>query len=261
MPSILQKSCFILCLFCASLPALAAPPVSFSTPVSAETKKATDDIAVALIDRNRMFSQVDPLIKAIFDAMGANNPSFALLEKDFPGMTDNIIQAMRPIMLKEIDLIIPQYRAEISAFYAQKLTAVEARQVADFWISSVGQNFIVALNNNMKFDSMANDYAAKEAATPEGFRKDAGMASIKTISALGADERKAILGFITAPTGRKLMALNVEKNKIDIKWSNYASPQAIEDIQKVVIDAMAAFIQKSENSPTSSTTKLQNVAL
>ena len=230
-------------------PAAATPPAA---PVDTNMPTALA-LARLLSESNQMELQVERALGAIATQGFSADPNLVALKQEYPGVEKLFVDTMRPIMMSELALMLPEYDQAIAEFFASHFTLIEIGQLETFWRSDAGQAMLRSVSGQYDFAAMT-----KEVVDQIG---DDGAINISA-SAVDADKRKAVAGGVRAltpqqriavmrfgltPVGRKMAKLVDQKNEIDRKWANRdLSPRAQERVEREVSEALLTFIEAEE---------------
>lgn len=234
-------------------PAVLAPPALAQTSAADARMVAARGLADVLIGGTRVEEQVDALLGNMAKQAFSTDATLKALATEYPGVDKVFIDVLRPIVIEEAESAMPEYRDANAAFFAKNFTVAEIGELTRFWKSPTGQTLLTSISG-------ALDYAAasKELVGQIGDSKDVSISS----STVDADKNKAtataydkltpaqkaeVTRFALTPTGRKMVGLNAEKNKIDHAWANrQPSPEAEARMEQDVTEAILAFIEESD---------------
>jgi hypothetical protein len=187
----------------------------------------------------------DRMLDAIIAEIG-KGADFGEMEASFPGLTAALGEALRPIMHEESERMMPQYRAELAALYAQTLSAAEASDALQFMRGGAMSRFRNQLLGNRSVSAVVRDIAAQQDVSAASLQSDVRSSAIEAMLQMEPADVMAINAFYRSPIGAKLTALNPQKLAIDQKWTNTLSPGAEARLQTIVVDAMAGHIAKTD---------------
>jgi hypothetical protein len=224
----------------APAPTITAPPPLQSANVDPARKAAAVDLAKAILNPDAQREQLTNVVSYSVDQMMASNDGLKLLNTQYPDMRAELKAAWKPIFLRQSDALMPGFIDEVAALYAAHLDVSELKEVAVFWRAPTGQKFQQSISSNMKNDTSIKEIIT-QAATEGAEFKGASTTSIdkdkKQAVALGmaktsAADQALIMRYAMSPAGRKVIALNAERSKIDAKWFNASTPEAIAELQE-----------------------------
>jgi len=216
-------------------------PVASSTQAADAWAGLAQDMVSDADMRRTSETLLDTLVRQL-----SQDPDFTKMEQEFPGMIAAFRDALRPLMMEELDRITPKYRADIAALYRAHITSDEATEVAAFLRSPPMQRFKASLVQSLDLDTSVRDLGGTGEISKEAMAADLRRTALQaSLTTDGADLAK-INAFFATPTGAKFAALNPQKREIDRKWSNYISPEAQAKIEPIVIDAMVAHVAMTD---------------
>lgn len=236
-----------------SLAPLAAAQTA-SAPVSVDAHKAAAiDLARHVNDSIDVESQAERMLASVATQAFAADPNLAALKEQYPGIAKVFVDTLRPVMKRELALMLPEYNRAIGEFYAANFTAAELGELAAFWRSDAGQALLTSMANNMDLAASSKEMITEmHDEGPMEVSKGAVEADImaaakKGVSAITPKQRVAIMRFGLTPTGRKMTQLVDKKNEIERQWMNRGlSPGAEAQIERDLGKALIAFIEEQE---------------
>lgn len=229
--------------------ALAAPPAA---PADAHMAAAFE-LARLINESNQMERQVEQMLAGIATQGFAADPDLIMLKQEYPGVEKVFVDTMRPIMMSELALMIPEYNRAIAEFFASRFTLAEIGELATFWRSDAGQALLRSVSDKLDFAAMTKEVVGQIGnegeITVSGGAVDADKrkAVASGVRALTPEQRVAVMRFGLTPVGRKMAKFIEQKNEIDRKWANRdLSPEAAARIERDVSEALLAFIEEEE---------------
>ncbi|MFM5923455.1 MAG: DUF2059 domain-containing protein [Novosphingobium sp.] len=212
----------------------------------AARKAAADDLALALTPDSSVEIQTNGIIKTMLDQLLRGNSGLAELEKAYPGLMTAVGTRVRPIMLRSGQQSLPLYRADLSKLYQDNLTTAELREAAAFFRSPEMQAFVSAAQRNMTFESTTAAALGQRDASTADLQSDVSTAAHKTAGEVTDVQRRKITVFMISPLGRKLSALNPQKQALNAKWFNRTDPVLEKEVEIATIEAMIEHIGKTD---------------
>lgn len=219
-------------------------------PARTPLRIAAETLANTLIPASSVSREVDKLLGTMATQAFASDPSLKALNAEYPGADRVFVDAMRPIMLEELETYLPDYVSATATFFEGNFTLTELRELTTFWQSADGQAFLSSLHGNMNYDAISKDIVGQIGDGTDGFsvsddalKRDTTRAVTTSIGALTPAQRTAIARFSLTPTGRKMARLTPEKQKIDAAWANrQPSARAISRLEKELPPALLGFM-------------------
>jgi hypothetical protein len=162
-----------------------AASVSLATPGYAQDDTLPPPLAplaepVAAIDANPDHPAYSDLIDAIAEAVDpdaaitamsatiareyAEVPQIAALDQAKPGLIDAVVQAMIPVLKAYTARVQEDYRPQMRALFASRLTPAEAVDIATFYRSPTGRKAMSGVSANMSMDNTLADISDEIAA-------------------------------------------------------------------------------------------------
>ncbi|WP_160327999.1 hypothetical protein [Sphingopyxis sp. H115] len=228
---------------------LAAAPVG----ATEAHRAAALDLARLINESNQLEKQVDRMLAGIAAQGFSSDPNLIALQQEYPGADRIFVDAMRPIMMSELALMMPEYNQAIADFFFDRFTQAEIGELAVFWRSDAGQALLRSVSSNVDFAATAKEVVAQMenegpfAISREAVDADKKKAVASGVNALVSQHRVAVMRFGLTPVGRKMAKFVEQKNEIDQKWANRAvSPEAEARIEREVGGALLAFIEEED---------------
>lgn len=223
----------------------AAPSAQVDAHVDAH-RAACDELAAAIITGKDADGQVDKMLAALLDQLDASDPNFKLMEAAYPGLKPAVAAGVKPVLIRHIAAMLPDYRADLAALYRENLSTEEAREAAAFFRRDDVQTFVSGVNQANDFKSISQQAVSAKTVTAESVNADLGAAGLRAVRGLAPDQRKTVMDFFAGPIGAKLIALGPRKTQIDAKWSNYAPPKLVAELMQAMGRAMVDHVGKSD---------------
>ncbi len=219
-----------------------APQVTVSTEMSA----VCDRIAALVVPTEQIESRLNQTLPTLVRQLIESDRELTIMEREFPGLSDAVVAAWRPIMVRAENEMIPQYRAEMADMYCRNFTLPELQEIAVFLQSPAFQALQKSTYQNLSLSRTADDIIDERDISAKSIRGDLADSGAKAAMELSPEQKRTVMTFMSSPLGRKMVGLTQEKLAIDTKWANYAPDWAAVEIEKVTIDAMIAHIAKTD---------------
>lgn len=228
---------------------LAAPPATQS-----DTHKAAAlELAKLVNESNDMAGQVEKVLASIAAQAFSTDPNLVALKEEYPGVEKLFLDTMRPIMMDELQLMLPDYNAAVGAFFASNFTMAEIGELTAFWRSDAGQALMRSVSGHLDFAATSKELVGQMSGDQElqvsGASVDADKRKAVTrgVRDLTPGQRVAVMRFGLTPTGRKMQTLVEQKNEIDRQWANRElSPGAEARIEHDIGEALVNYIEAEE---------------
>ncbi len=224
-----------------------SPPIETSA-VAAGTVQSREymssyELARMVSPTDLTLSSMDKLMSgALHDAL-KTDPDMAALEKDYPGITAAMINAMRPIMLKDISDTLPDLWDAMAHIYARGLKLPEIAECIAFFKTEAGRILVRQMHDNYKGTNLMAEIVANPDAPPSNAtaRKDDIEAATVAIGAMSTEHKAQFGKFAFGPTGTKLRALAGEIAKATQEWENKENPALDAALEKAATEALAKY--------------------
>jgi hypothetical protein len=228
-------------------PSLAAPATDPEAATALSRRQALG-YAIAELTNSEALTRVqfDKMLKDTLPKQLGANPDFIELEAAIPGITDKVIDAMAPIIIKHVITRLPALWTRVGALYANGLTQRELEQVLAFYQSPVGRRLMDAMGKKMDY-SRAVRQGIQDPKTP--LTAD-DIQSAQQIGVLGLQQELTaadlveIKRFESLPVGPKLGALALRFQEVTAAWGNEPSPEVDAAVQEAVMAAMKPELEK-----------------
>lgn len=230
----------------------AAQPTPAPASIDAHLTAAID-LARLVNESNDLESQAERMLTSIATQGFAADPNLAALKEQFPGIEKVFLDTLRPVMMSELTLMLPEYNRAIGEFYAANFTTAEIGELTTFWRSDAGQTLLRSVGSSIDFAASSKEMVAQmnddgpTQISSSAIRADTRAAATKGLREMTPQQRVAIMRFGLTPTGRKMTRLVDKKNEIERQWMNRGlSPGTEERIETDLGNALIAFIEEQE---------------
>jgi hypothetical protein len=227
-------------------PAPAATAPAVQTAVDPERKARGLELARMLNSAELTRGQTDKMLRDTLPAALAADPEFAATEKEYPGITKAMIDAMRTIVIDEVMQSLPQLWEKIGAIYAEEMTIAEIDDAIGFFRTPAGARVVENMTQEADFSQMIKTMIADDAAkvTEGTLRTEMRASATKTMGKLSAQDRNALVNFGWSPAGVKIRTANARVMPIVAAWSNETTPEGDARMEKAMTDVVEKFIGK-----------------
>lgn len=220
------------------------PPISAPEPA---------DPYEALVDAIRGGVSFEALIERLRSQMRGSllsaDPGLSALEKDYPGIVEQMLEAMTPALMRHSQRIAALDRPAYANLFRSELSVDDARQAAAFYGSPLGQRLIQTLAANVSVDASMREAIASDAElseegdiSAEALRADNAVSVRRAVAALSEAELEQI--------GRQLygqswlLRLNaLQPRMFEIASRSENAPFSSED-EAAINAAIAAVVEK-----------------
>lgn len=151
----------------------------------------------------------------------AGDASLAAAEQASPGLLDEIMVGMRPVLEQQTLRVSTLYRPRMIAAMANHLTPDEAEKVAVFYRSDVGRRMMSSVVANYSFDESLATAIAEKPVTAENIRSDINNAVAQGIAEMDSkDLAEAGRQALSNPALLKLNNANPEIQQLRAQMEN-----------------------------------------
>lgn len=175
---------------------------SFTPAHAAEpppTAAATADPYSVLLDaigkglnEEALFAQILAQVRTV---LLDENPDISWLEQQVPGTLDRMLAEMAPALRTHSERVSSEYRTRMIELLSRTMTAPEATQAAEFYVSPLGRTLISKVQDSYSVTSMTAD------ATADGGNGDISATSVER------DRRRTLAGTFRALTPEQMAQL------------------------------------------------------
>jgi hypothetical protein len=194
----------------------AAPSAVNSNPDDPAFADLIDAIE-ATVDQDKLITNGLEAVKRQF----ASDPTLAAAESASPGLIDEIVENLRPIIKQQNRRVTALYRPEMIAAIAAYLTPEEAASVAAFYRSDIGRKLMSNVVANYDFDSTISTMMDDKPVTADQVRDDINSAVNQGVAQLSRQELMEMGRLAMAnPALMKLQRVNPEIQLVRVKMEN-----------------------------------------
>lgn len=186
------------------------------------------------------------LVNAVLTEMFSKDKDLVMMDAAYPGMQAAVGAALLEPLKKEVARINVQYRNDLAALYEANLSEADIQKTIEFYQGPAGSSFLRELQKFSNFSNIASELAAQKDASADALTKDQSNAGVRAIFALSPENRDSVVNFFSSAHGKSLASINEKKAAIDLKWSNYISPEAEKEVESAVTDAMISHVAKTD---------------
>ena len=230
----------------------AAPPISVaaqppaSATADAEHGKIASELTRVLNSENLMRAQIGKMLDETLPKTFAASPDFAAMEREHPGVTTAVIDAMRPIILRGTLARLPELTARLSPIYARSFTTAELRTLLDFYTSPAGQRVIKAMGEGADFSRLLGDMIASDSATvtTEGLRAGLESGKAQVMRTATPEDFKTMEALFATDLGAKMRAVAPKVQAESVAWGNDPDPELDAQVETAVKNAITRYLGK-----------------
>lgn len=162
---------------------------------------------------------------------------FLAMEKRWPGITDEFIATIGPLLTKAALNRVPQFQRDAAAIYREHLTQDDMVALLTFYKSPPGQRMIASIKANAEIgsllDSQINSPEKTSIAASE-VNKVIDNTSSQVIGSQSLEDRFALMQFAATPAGRKLKSISGPLRELSVRSANQTDPAAEAEVATAV---------------------------
>ena len=224
----------------------AATSVPAAPSNDAEHIKLANELAGVLNSEALLRAQISKMLDDTLPKTFAASPDFAALEREHPGVTRAMIDAMRPIILNGTLTRLPTLTARLAPIYAQSFTTAELHTLLDFYTSPTGMRVIKAMGEGADFSRLLGDMVASNSATvtTEGVRAGIQSGAAEVIRTATPEDIKAMMALASTDTGKKMREVAPKVQAASVAWGSEPDPELDAQVEGAVKDAVTKFLGK-----------------
>jgi hypothetical protein len=225
-------------------PAAVAPAVH--TAVDAVRKARGLELARMLNSEELTRAQTEKLLDETLPKLLAADPDFKAMEKEYPGITKAMLDAMRTVVVDEVMQSLPALWDSVSVIYAEELTAADLGEAIAFFRTPAGTRLIENITREADLSEMLKTLIADDEAkvTESALRTEMRASATKTVGKLNTEDRNALVNFGWSPAGVKIRTANKRVMSVVAAWSNETTPEGDARMEKTMTDVVEKFIGK-----------------
>jgi len=226
-----------------------APPITaapVAAPVSAEQRKLALELARAMNSEELTRAQISKMLDDTLPKTFAATPQFAAMEKDHPGVTKAVIEAMRPIIVTSTLARLPSLWERLAPIYTRMFSVAELHTLLDFYTSPAGARVIKTMGEGADYSRMLGDMVANNnsVVTSDGVTAGVQSGVAQVIRSATPEDMKAMIALVATSAGKKLPMLNREVQAASIAWGNEPEPELDAQVESAVKDAVVKYLGK-----------------
>lgn len=227
--------------------AAAAPAMQAARPLAAELEQARrlaelTNPSELMLELNLAGWEI-----SVRESM-ASNPNTSELEARYPGLSDAVVEATRPLARHHSAKFVRETNERRSALYAERLNAAEIAEVIAFYETEIGRKLIRDVLGNTDFTGLGRDLVrqrretGKASISAEAVKRAEAAALQRVAPRISADEETAIAKFAQRPAAVKFMAARDEMERRILALVNNPDPEWLREQGKQAQGAVLAFI-------------------
>lgn len=213
-------------------PASASAPAPTSTPSVAGMRIATTLASEEVVRTATAKVLRDQVPKAF-----AKDPNFQEMERSFPGITNEFLNVMEPIVVAATIKRLPIYQAKVAALFDRRMNPSELNATGDFYASPAGRRVVALAVAGLDFGPILKRQIESEGKTAiaSGEISSAAEAAVApAMKQLDPSEMKVLIAFGSSPAGLKVNQMRAELALLAAEENNRPDPATEAEIAKAV---------------------------
>jgi hypothetical protein len=171
------------------------------------------------------------------------DPAAVSLEKEYPGITQSMIDAMRPVAERASLATLPELWAEMASLYASQLTVEEIAVARAYYESTSGRRLISSMIARYDYRTLLQDAAKND----WQFKPEAMKITVKSnidtvVGDMTTAEQAVLVEFSKTSAFGKIRDLNPRLYELAAKFANAASPADEAELEKIATESIKSFM-------------------
>ncbi len=252
----MMRALFALPLLAMATP-LAAQSVAPGAPVASAAKSVSPEIETKALSLAKILNS-EPIIigdatddskaKGMLKTLAQSSPELGEMERNYPGILDEIATAILPIINKSMQQRLPELQRRQAALYAQNLDAAELDYLIKFYTSSTGQKMIQIMLANVKSEAMIAEASSNpdSRVSGEAALKDVQATVPAIMNAMTPEDKRALVEFSLSSALPKVQRMALQTQKNALTWMDESAPGE----EGAIMEAMTTIIEKYAQAGT-----------
>lgn len=171
----------------------------------------------------------------------AQDPTISALEKESPGLIEEVSESMRPIFVAHSKRVREHYAPQMAALFARYFTDEEAQQLSAFYRSDLGRRLLKLVSRNYTVDAVFEDYETTAEITRDQLDRDMDSTVATTLGTMAQEDVAALEREITTnPALVKMGIVNFELRGLKLRMENEPlTPEAESEMEQAMLDVFA----------------------
>jgi hypothetical protein len=227
-------------------PAQAVPAAPATAMIDPARKTRGIELARMLNSETTSRAQIDRMLNETFPVALAADPTFKSLEKNYPGISRAMIDAMRPIVTEQVMGTLPALWDSLGTIYAEELTAAELDEVLAFFRTPTGGRMIENIAREADFGAAMQEMLSggQTEMTETSLGASLATGAVNTVRKLNDEDRKILTNFGWTAAGAKLSAAKKRVLPTLTAWSNQTDPAIDARMEKAMTGVVEKFMGK-----------------
>lgn len=228
--------------------AQSAPAEKPAADVS-ERRAAGLKLASLLYSDERQLAATNGPVMDQMEAFFRADPSFATLEAQSPGLIDEVMANMKPLLVEFTISEAPRYRRGVAAVYARHMSVDDIEAATTFYASPLGQKLLDKVGENLSLTSMLGEMSSNlDAPTSErAVTNDLDRTALRAINELSPEEIAEIEEIAGAGWFESIERARPDLVAYDTRFTNEPAPEFESRVEQVVTEILEKRLKPLNN--------------
>ena len=207
----------------------AAPSAAPPSPTVADAPVRADALELVRV-LNPEGLMAEMVVRNFTDSMRLAikaSDDYRALEKEYPGISEALIEAMAGAMQADFVADLPAVRFRYARFYADRFSPDETAQLMHFYSSGAGQRLVRAKFSKLDATPMVGEFVENPdtAVSKDHIRDLNRAATMSMIGDMSDEDRAALMQFAKQPVFVKLAQARGDIEQLEADIANEADPE------------------------------------
>lgn len=215
-------------------------PAEAVSPDASERRAAGLKLASLLYSDERQLAAANGPVMDQMEAFFRADPSFSTLEAQSPGLIDEVMAGMKPLLVEFTIDEAPRYRRGVAEIYARHMSVDDIDQAAAFYASPLGQKLLDKVGENLSLTSMLGEMSVDlDAPTSErAVTNDLDRTAMRAINEMTAEELAEIEKIEGADWFKSIERARPDLVAYDTRFTNEPAPEFEARVEQVVTEIL-----------------------
>ena len=236
------------------VPAPVAPPAIRTAPKPRAYSNAEKALGVEIAE---MLNSREDTARSLDKAFGpeltktlSTQPQYAMLEKQYPGITPAIGAALGAELKAAAVAEVPQLWDRLGGIYAETFDLAELQKLLAFYRSAAGKNLVHGVYQNLDTGAMVKRGVddPEHKATSADIDAATRPAAVRAAHQLNSADQQQLLLFAMSPIGVKLLGVNTRLRTAAVEWTGQFQSKYSEQLEATVIKTGSDYIARAKQS-------------
>lgn len=225
-------------LICAATPLPAAAQAATASP-AIDPVVAERAMALARVLNSEQIiigdSGSDQRALALAAQIMAGNPDFAALDKEYPGISRELMEALLPLINRSSRERLPQLWERQAALYGRNFNAGELQTLILFYQSPTGQKLIRLMMDKMDSTRSVAELSKRGDVSAGAVLADVQATGQKVAAEMDETDKAALLRLIGSGLMPRIQAISLETQQLALSWYDESAPWEEEAMEKAIL--------------------------